>query len=51
MHPKNEIEKNFILVNSAVAYLFPDSVIQGIDGSITEAVTAVVETLKPNGDA
>lgn len=47
----NEIEKNFILVNSAVAYLFPDSVIQGIDGSITKAVTAVVETLKPNGDA
>lgn len=47
----NEIEKNFILVNSAVAYLFPDSVIQGIDGNITDAVTAVVETLKPNGDA
>ena len=45
------IDDNFILVNSAVAYLLPDSVIQGTDGAISEAVAKVVETLKPNGDA
>ena len=47
----NGLDTNFVLVNSAVAYLLPDSVIQGINGSISEAVAAVVETLKPNGDA
>ena len=47
----SQIDSNFILVNSAVTYLLPDSVIQGIDGAISEAIAEVVETLKPNGDA
>jgi hypothetical protein len=32
------IDENFIIIKSAVAYLMPDSIIQGIEGDITQMV-------------
>ena len=44
------VDNNFMIIQSAIAYLLPDSCIQGIDGEITE-LAKKVELLKPVANA
>ena len=44
------VDNNFMIIQSAIAYLLPDSCIQGIDGYITDLANEV-ELLKPTADA
>lgn len=44
------VDNNFMIIQSAIAYLLPDSCIQGIDGEIIE-LASKVELIKPLGDA